>query len=237
MGNANLHTIPWGRHQHVCVAPAWMPSNLTARILCGAGATIQVLLFAVLAVEIKRKAPTTHTCLEIVKARWGTTAHMVFLVFCLLTNIIVTSMLILGGASVVTALTGVNIYAGAFLIPVGVMLYTAHGGLKATFIAAWGKSRPDSQAGCCTIECGMPLATLPLCFKLNTALHGFRPGQRARLATACAWGHWLAAHMSLCRQCAVDVLSIGVCAAPSTCKAHHPLCTMNIASKPITHHA
>eukprot|EP00879_Flechtneria_rotunda_P033571 GHRR01037196.1.p3 GENE.GHRR01037196.1~~GHRR01037196.1.p3 ORF type:complete len:129 (+),score=21.02 GHRR01037196.1:1125-1511(+) len=47
-------------------------------------------------------------------------------------------MLILGGASVVNALTGVNIYAGAFLIPVGVMLYTAHGGLKATFIAAWG---------------------------------------------------------------------------------------------------
>jgi Na+/proline symporter len=97
-----------------------------------------VLLFAVLAVEIKRKAPTTHTVLEIVKARWGTGPHLVFLVFCLLTNIIVTSMLILGGASVVNALTGVNIYAGAFLIPVGVMLYTAHGGLKATYIAAWG---------------------------------------------------------------------------------------------------
>ena len=44
--------------------------------------------------------------LEIVKARWGTPAHMVFLVFCLLTNIIVTSMLILGGAAVVNALTG-----------------------------------------------------------------------------------------------------------------------------------
>jgi hypothetical protein len=123
------------------------------------GATIQVLLFAVLAVEIKRKvrrtwaakefgpwrhaldgrwgvrsrmlspqhrprpnlvlnlgtlvhftppfqAPTTHTVLEIVKARWGTGPHIVFLVFCLLTNIIVTSMLILGGASVVNALTG-----------------------------------------------------------------------------------------------------------------------------------
>jgi hypothetical protein len=45
----------------------------------------------------------------------------------------------------VTALTGVNIYAGAFLIPVGVMLYTAHGGLKATFIAAWGECLPDLQ--------------------------------------------------------------------------------------------
>ncbi|KAI8468533.1 MAG: urea active transporter [Monoraphidium minutum] len=103
-----------------------------------AGATIQVLLFAVLAVEIKRKAPTAHTILEVVRARWGTVAHLVFLVFCFATSMIVTSMLILGGASVVTALTGVNIYAGAFLIPVGVMLYTAHGGLKATYMAAWG---------------------------------------------------------------------------------------------------
>lgn len=30
-----------------------------------------------------------------------------------------------------------NVYAGAFLIPVGVMFYTAHGGLKATYIASW----------------------------------------------------------------------------------------------------
>jgi hypothetical protein len=52
------------------------------------------------------QAPTTHTVLEIVKQRWGTGPHIVFLVFCLLTNIIVTSMLILGGASVVNALTG-----------------------------------------------------------------------------------------------------------------------------------
>jgi len=42
-----------------------------------AGATIQILLFGVLAVEIKRKAPSAHTVLEIVKARWGCTAHKV----------------------------------------------------------------------------------------------------------------------------------------------------------------
>jgi hypothetical protein len=76
----------------------------SARVL--SGATIQVLLFAVLAIEIKRKAPTAHTILEIIQARWGKTAHLVFFVFCLLTNIVVTSMLILGGAGVVNALTG-----------------------------------------------------------------------------------------------------------------------------------
>jgi hypothetical protein len=44
--------------------------------------------------------------LLLLQARWGKVAHLTFLVFCLLTNIIVTSMLILGGAAVVNGLTG-----------------------------------------------------------------------------------------------------------------------------------
>ncbi|KAL2544356.1 Urea-proton symporter DUR3 [Forsythia ovata] len=101
------------------------------------GATIQVLLFGVMAIEIKRKAPHAHTVCEIVKARWGTTAHIVFLTFCFMTNIIVTAMLLLGGSAVVNALTGVNIYAASFLIPLGAMVYTLAGGLKATFLASY----------------------------------------------------------------------------------------------------
>ncbi|KAI5076039.1 hypothetical protein GOP47_0008895 [Adiantum capillus-veneris] len=101
------------------------------------GATIQVLLFGILAIEIKRKAPSAHTVCEIVKARWGFLAHMVFLTFCFVTNIIVTAMLLLGGSAVVQALTGMNIYAASFLIPLGVIVYTLHGGLKATFLASY----------------------------------------------------------------------------------------------------
>ncbi|KAK4557283.1 hypothetical protein RGQ29_007156 [Quercus rubra] len=101
------------------------------------GATIQVLLFGVMAIEIKRKAPHAHTVCEIAKARWGTAAHIVFLAFCFLTNIIVTAMLLLGGSAVVNALTGVNIYAASFLIPLGVIVYTLAGGLKATFLASY----------------------------------------------------------------------------------------------------
>jgi Na+/proline symporter len=33
-----------------------------------------------------------------------------------------------------------NIYAAAFLLPVGVMAYTAQGGLKASYIAAWANT-------------------------------------------------------------------------------------------------
>ncbi|EOA12996.1 hypothetical protein CARUB_v10025985mg [Capsella rubella] len=101
------------------------------------GATIQVLLFGVMAIEIKRKAPNAHTVCEIVKARWGTATHIVFLVFCLATNVVVTAMLLLGGSAVVNALTGVNIYAASFLIPLGVVVYTLAGGLKATFLASY----------------------------------------------------------------------------------------------------
>ena len=85
-----------------------------------AGATIQVLLFAILAIEIKRKCPAIHTMLEIVIARWGVPAHLTFLFFGFMTNIIVTAMLILGGAATMEALTGMSTYAACFCIPVPV---------------------------------------------------------------------------------------------------------------------
>merc|ERR1712045_1112579 len=101
------------------------------------GATIQVLLFGVLAIKLKKVAPSAHTVCEIVNARWGGTAHKTFLVFAFMANIIVTSMLLLGGAATVEALTGMNRKLASFLIPWGVILYTAAGGLKATFIASY----------------------------------------------------------------------------------------------------
>merc|ERR1712045_789053 len=101
------------------------------------GATIQVLLFGVLAISLKKVAPSAHTVCEIVNARWGRTAHITFLVFCFLANIIVTSMLLLGGAATVAALTGMDYRLASFLIPWGVILYTTAGGLKATFLASY----------------------------------------------------------------------------------------------------
>mmetsp|Transcript_39763 Transcript_39763/g.69117 ORF Transcript_39763/g.69117 Transcript_39763/m.69117 type:complete len:674 (-) Transcript_39763:79-2100(-) len=101
------------------------------------GATIQVLLFGILAIEVKKRARTAHTMCEMVRARWGTAAHITFLIFGFMANIIVTSMLLLGGAATVNALTGMDIDLAAFLIPWGVILYTAAGGLKATFLASY----------------------------------------------------------------------------------------------------
>ncbi|KAK7903535.1 hypothetical protein LTR67_001555 [Exophiala xenobiotica] len=79
-------------------------------------------------------APRCHTFLEIIQVRYGSLAHCVFIFFALVTNILVGSQLLLGGSAVVTTLTGMNVYAAIFLIPLGVVAYVLMGGLRATFL-------------------------------------------------------------------------------------------------------
>ncbi|TKX20614.1 urea active transporter-like protein 1 [Elsinoe australis] len=98
------------------------------------GATVQIILFATIAIELKRRAPNAHTFLEVIRARYGPVTHGVFMVFALMTNILVTAMLLAGGSAVTTTLTGMPIAAACFLLPVGVVLYTVFGGIKATFL-------------------------------------------------------------------------------------------------------
>ncbi|KAI8081683.1 Sodium:solute symporter family-domain-containing protein [Halteromyces radiatus] len=121
---ATLLTSTEVAYKYGVAGPIWYAS----------GAVVQVLLFSVLAIELKRKAPNAHTFLEVVNARYGKTAHIVYLVFSLFTNIIVTAMLLLGGSAVITYLTGMNVIAACFLLPLGVIVYTLFGGIKATFL-------------------------------------------------------------------------------------------------------
>ncbi|TEB29666.1 urea transporter [Coprinellus micaceus] len=100
----------------------------------GAGATVQILLFAMLAAKLKLNAPYAHTWLEIIGARWGKVAHGVFMFFGLATNIIVSSMLVLGGSATVTDLTGMHTIAACFLIPLGVAIYVVVGGMRSTLL-------------------------------------------------------------------------------------------------------
>jgi urea-proton symporter len=50
---------------------------------------------------------------------------------------IVSSMLLLGGAALVEALTGIDYILASFLIPWGIIIYTVSGGLHATFLASY----------------------------------------------------------------------------------------------------
>ncbi|KAG8920620.1 hypothetical protein FRC01_000667 [Tulasnella sp. 417] len=99
-----------------------------------AGATVQVLLFAQLSAKLKLNAPNAHTFLEIIDVRFGPVGHAVFLFFGLATNILVSSMLTLGGSATVTDLTGMNTIAACFLIPIGVSIYVVVGGMRATLL-------------------------------------------------------------------------------------------------------
>ncbi|EEU34692.1 uncharacterized protein NECHADRAFT_70607 [Fusarium vanettenii 77-13-4] len=98
------------------------------------GATVQIILFATIAIELKRRAPNAHTFLEVIRARYGRLTHCVYICFGLFTNILVTAMLLTGGSAVVTSLTGMHTAAACFLLPLGVVLYTMFGGIKATFL-------------------------------------------------------------------------------------------------------
>ncbi|HJJ26389.1 MAG TPA: sodium:solute symporter family protein, partial [Nitrosopumilus sp.] len=139
-----------------------------------AGASIQVLLFGILAIELKRKAPNAHTFLEIIRARYGNGSHKIFLVFALMTNMIVTAMLLLGGSAVVNGLTGMNISLAAFLIPIGVMIYTLVGGLKATFVADYMH----------TIIIFVTILTFVTAVYVNTDLTGGVEGMYEKLVAA-----------------------------------------------------
>ena len=109
-------------------------SGVSGPFWYASGATVQIILFATLAIELKRRAPHAHTFLEAIRARYGPVTHWVYIVFGLMTNILVTAMLLAGGSAVVHAMTGVPTAAACFLLPVGVVLYTIFGGIKATFL-------------------------------------------------------------------------------------------------------
>lgn len=53
---------------------------------------------------------------------------------CLINNIIAVANMLLGASAAITGLTGMNITAATYLLPVGVILYTSVGGIKATFL-------------------------------------------------------------------------------------------------------
>lgn len=53
-----------------------------------AGCSPMIVFFAVLGISCKRKIPEAHTLLEIVRIRYGTTAHIVYMFLCLVNNLI-----------------------------------------------------------------------------------------------------------------------------------------------------
>jgi len=102
------------------------------------GAAIPILLFSVVGIAVNRRVSHMHTFTELVKVRFGTVTHIIMIVFAMMASMIVTAMLILGGASTIQGLTGMSSVWVSFTIPLlCCWLYTMYGGLKATFFASY----------------------------------------------------------------------------------------------------
>lgn len=103
-----------------------------------AGATIQILMFAMVSVQLKVRAPGAKTFLQVIRARFGSSTHKVFVVYALLTNIIVTANSMLGGSAVLSGLTkDMGVEYAAVLMAAVIGTYTMIGGLGATFYVSF----------------------------------------------------------------------------------------------------
>lgn len=103
----------------------------------GAGACVQIIIFAVSAIELKRKAPNAHTFQEVVRVRFGKSSHLTMCLYSFLQQLFYTANLLVNGSSVFSQIAGINREACCVLMPLFVLLYTLMGGIKATFLTDW----------------------------------------------------------------------------------------------------
>ncbi|KAF3390513.1 Urea active transporter [Penicillium rolfsii] len=123
----------------------WINETVLAAAMCyryglalplwwGSGLCFQIALMAALGVMAKIRVPYAHTSLEVVRMRYGRIGHLVFIVLNLVNNVFGCASMIMTGSQLIYGVSGMHFVAATILIPLGVVLYTAVGGLKATFL-------------------------------------------------------------------------------------------------------
>jgi Na+/proline symporter len=75
----------------------------------GAAASVMVCFFSFLSIEAKRRAPNAHTLLELIRVRYGTATHILWIFLCVANNVLVFSSMLLGASTAVTSLTGMHV--------------------------------------------------------------------------------------------------------------------------------
>lgn len=125
----------WTLAATLLTSTAWTYSyGVSGAYYYGSGATVQIFVFATAAIELKRRAPGAHTFLEVAKIRYGAPGHITFICFSSIYAIINCIGILIGGSAVFHALTGMSQIAGIWLLPIGVVIYTLLGGIKATIL-------------------------------------------------------------------------------------------------------
>merc|ERR1740123_2588482 len=102
------------------------------------GATIQIIIFSILSIMLKTRAPGAKTFLQVIKARFGKGTHLVFCTFAFLTNLIVMMSLTIAGTAVLNSLVAdLSPELAAMLLATVIGGYTLIGGLGATFYVSY----------------------------------------------------------------------------------------------------
>merc|ERR1719151_491243 len=102
------------------------------------GATIQIIIFSILSIMLKTRAPGAKTFLQVIKARFGKGTHLVFCTFAFLTNLIVMMSLTIAGTAVLNSLVAdLGPELAAMLLAAVIGGYTLIGGLGATFYVSY----------------------------------------------------------------------------------------------------
>ncbi|KAI3399142.1 hypothetical protein diail_7721 [Diaporthe ilicicola] len=123
----------WINETVMCAAMCYR-YGLAVPLWWGSGLCFQIALMAALGVMAKIRVPYAHTSLEIIRQRYGKTGHSVFIAMNLVNNVLGCASMILTGSQLVYGVSGMHFVAACIIIPFGVVLYTAVGGLKATFL-------------------------------------------------------------------------------------------------------
>merc|ERR1712012_208695 len=102
------------------------------------GATIQIIIFSILSIMLKTRAPGAKTFLQVIKARFGARTHLVFCTFAFFTNLIVMMSLTVAGTAVLNSLVAdLSPELASMLLAVVIGGYTLIGGLGATFYVSY----------------------------------------------------------------------------------------------------
>ncbi|KAJ5550249.1 Sodium/solute symporter [Penicillium sp. DV-2018c] len=123
----------WINETVLCAAMCYR-YGLAVPLWWGSGLCFQIALMAALGVMAKIRVPYAHTSLEVVRMRYGKIGHLVFIVLNLVNNVFGCASMIMTGSQLIHGVSGMHYVAATVLVPIGVVLYTAVGGLKATFL-------------------------------------------------------------------------------------------------------
>lgn len=101
----------------------------------GIGGFVEIAAFSFISSKVKVNAGGASTYLQVAKVRFGVLGHWAYMFAALVANFVVGCEILIGGAGVITGMTGISEYAAIWLLPLVIVAYVLTGGLRATFIA------------------------------------------------------------------------------------------------------